>query len=101
MNRFIKILGISLLVFFLSLYFSKYNSDYYESKKILTDNKIKEYEKDLKDGKIINSSNYVIEEKNYNNTASKIGIKVSKLIENSFQSGLKFIINKLESLDNS
>ena len=99
MNKVIKVLGIILIIFFLSLYFSKYNSNYYENKTVLTNSKILEYEKDLKSGKKINSNDYVVKEKNYSNSASRIGMKISKLIEKGFDSGLKFLIKGLESVD--
>ena len=54
MNKTIKIIMIFLTVFFLSLYFGKYSSNYYNNKKILTDEAIKKYEKDLKEEKKYN-----------------------------------------------
>lgn len=97
MNNIFKILGLLIIVFFLSLYFSKYNNDYYENKNDLTEEAIKKYEKDLKDGKSINSNNYKKEEKNYNNKASIIGLKASKLIEDTFSYGLKHIVKYIDN----
>ena len=97
MNKIFKILGLLIIVFFLSLYFSKYNNDYYENKNDLTEEAIKKYEKDLKDGKNINSNNYKKEEKNYNNKASIIGLKASKLIEYTFSYGLKHIVKYIDN----
>ena len=99
MNKLLKILGLLLIVFFLSLYFSKYTNNYYDNKSNLTEEAIKRYEKDLKEGKDINPSNYVVEEKNYNNKASIMGLKVSKLIENTFSKGLNYILNHLEKYE--
>ena len=97
MNKLLKVIGLLIIIFFLSLYFSKYSSNYYNDKTTLTEEAIKRYEKDLKEGKNINSSNYIIEEKNYNNKASIIGLKTSKLIENTFSYGLKHIIKYLDN----
>ena len=97
MNKLLKVIGLLIIIFFLSLYFSKYSSNYYNDKTTLTEEAIKRYEKDLKEGKNINSSNYIIEEKNYNNKASIIGLKTSKLIENTFSYGLKHIIKYLNN----
>ncbi len=97
MNKLLKVIGLLIIIFFLSLYFSKYSSNYYNDKTNLTEEAIKRYEKDLKEGKNINSSNYIIEEKNYNNKASIIGLKTSKLIENTFSYGLKHIIKYLDN----
>ena len=69
MNKILKLLGIILIILFLSLYFSKYNNNYYENKNNLTDEAIKRYEKDLKEGKNIDPNNYIVQEKNYNNKA--------------------------------
>ena len=51
MKRLIKLIGIILLIFFLALYLSSYNTSYYENKNILTEDAIKRFEKDLKEGK--------------------------------------------------
>ena len=68
MKRIIKVLFIIILILFLSLYFSKYTNSFYENKKVLTDEAILQFEEDLKKGREIDSSNYLREEKDYNNT---------------------------------
>ena len=96
MNRVIKIIIIIIAIFFLSLYFSNYNNEYYENKTYLTEEAIRKYEKDLKEGKTITSNNYVPTEKNYNNNFSKIGIKTSSFIENVINKTLKYIVKNIE-----
>ena len=96
MNRIIKIILIIIIIFFLSLYFSNYNNEYYENKTYLTQESIKNYEKDLKEGKIILGDAYLPKEKNYNNSISKLGLKSSNLIENIINKGLKYIIGYLD-----
>lgn len=66
-----------------------------ENKTVLTDEAIIRFEKDLKNGKKINPSDYIIKEKDYNNKACKIGLKISKIIENSFKNGFHFILRYL------
>lgn len=100
MNKTIKIIMIILTVFFLSLYFGKYSSNYYNNKKVLTDEAIKRYEKDLKEGKKIQLNNYIEKEKDYSNTISKLGIKASEIIEKTFSKSLKVIMKYLEKIDN-
>lgn len=100
MKNLIKGIIIIILIFFFSLFFSRYNS-YYENKKVLTDEAIERFEKDLKDGKEIVASNYLKEENNYNNKAAKAGLKTSKLIEKTFNKGIGFIMKYLEKLQNS
>lgn len=97
MNKVIKLTLIVVLILFFSLFFSRYNS-YYENKTVLTDSAIERFEKDLKEGKEIVASNYIEEEKNYNNKAAKIGIKTSKFIENSFNKIMKTMMKYLEKL---
>lgn len=101
MKNLLKGMFIITLILFLSLYFSKYNNEYYENKKILTDEAIAQFEKDLKEGKEINAKDYITEEKDYSNKVSKLGIKTSNMIENTFNKSLKYIVKYLEKLDNS
>ncbi len=98
MNKLLQVLFWITIVFFFSLFFSKYNNNYYENKKILTEEAIHTFEEDLKAGKEINPSNYLIKEKNYNNTASKLGRKASSWIEKGFQKILKIMMNYLNEL---
>ena len=99
MKKIANLFLILLLIMFFSLYFSRY-TNYQESKTILTDQAIKQFENDLKSGKEINPNNYIEKEKNYNNKASRIGRKTSKLIETGFSKSLKYIMKYVENLDN-
>ena len=96
MNRVIKVLIIVITIFFLSLYFSNYNNEYYETKTYLTEEAIRNYEKDLKEGKNITSNNYVPKEKEYNNSFSKLGLKSSNLIEKIIRKTLKYLVKNIE-----
>ena len=91
MNKTIKIILIIITIYFLSLYFSNYNNNYYQNKTNLTEEAIKEYEKDLKENKSIVSKNYIPKEKCYNNKASSIGIKTSNFIEKIINRSLKYL----------
>ena len=97
MNKIIKIIMIFIMIFFLSLYFSKYSSDYYEVKTNMTEEAIKEYEKDLKEGNNIVPNKYLKEEKSYNNKAAKMGIGLSRIIENIIDNGFKYMMRYLEN----
>lgn len=96
MNKIIKIILILIIIFFLSLYFSNYNNEYYENKTYMTEEAIKNYEKDLKEGKNIISNKYIPKEKNYNNKVSEWGLKSSSFIENLINKSLKYIAKYLE-----
>ena len=97
MKRLIKLIGIILLIFFLALYFSSYNTSYYENKNILTEDAIKRFEKDLKEGKKINVNNYIEKEKNYNNKVSTYTLKLSNLIDKCINKSLRLVLKYLEN----
>ena len=92
MKRLIKLIGIILLIFFLALYLSSYNTSYYENKNILTEDAIKRFEKDLKEGKKINVNNYIEKEKNYNNKVSTYTLKLSNLIDKCINKSLRLVL---------
>lgn len=88
-----------LLVFFTALYVSE-ATGYYEyelHKKVeLTDDKIKEFEQDVKNGKNIDIKNYLVEtEIDYSNGFSKTGLVVSESIGNMVKTGLESTFNFL------
>lgn len=97
MKKLIKLIGIILLIFFLALYLSSYNTSYYENKNILTEDAIKRFEKDLKEGKKINVNNYIEKEKNYNNKVSTYTLKLSNLIDKCINKSLKLVLKYLEN----
>lgn len=97
MNKLFKIIFVFLFIFFLALYFSKYNSTLFENEVELTNQAILQYEKDLKSGKIIDSKNYLPPKKNYSNRASRLGTKASNLVDllfHKFLSSFKQFISK-------
>ena len=103
-QKLIKLFIIILIVFFFSLYFTTLGG-YYEynlsQKNVLTQEAIERFENDVKEGKEIIASNYIEEEKNYSNKASKLALKVSNLVSNSFDKTIKFIFKQLEKNMNS
>jgi len=101
MNKFGKLLIQVLLILFLSLFLSKYSIDVNENKRILTEQAIEEYEKDLKEGKEIVSEKYHIKEKDYNNKVAKTGRKISSMIEKTFHKGFSYLMKYLEYLQES
>lgn len=101
MNKIGKVFGIIIIILFFSLYFSKYSTDYNENKKILTEEAIIAYEKDIKKGIEINPEKYHEPEKDYNNRISKAGLYISKLIEKGFKNGLHLLMKILKYAENS
>ena len=67
---------------------------------ILTEEKIKEYEEDLKKGSNISKKNYIITKNNYDNSSSRFILRVSKKIEKGFDKTIKFIFKKLSQTIN-
>jgi hypothetical protein len=98
MNKIIKIVFILIFILFLALYLSRYDS-YYENQNVLTNEAIEKFEDDIKNGKEIIASNYLQEEKNYNNKVAKMGLKTSNLIEKGVSKILKIITKALAQID--
>lgn len=94
MKKIIKISAYLIIILFLIVYINR-NNNYYENKNILTPEAIARFERDLKEGKEITPSNYLPEEKNYNNKASTIALKTSSLIEKTVNKVLKKFIEYL------
>lgn len=96
MNKIIKIVLLIITILFLSLYFSNYSNEYYETKTYLTEEAIRKYENDLKENKTIIPNKYLPKEKNYNNKASKIGLNSSNFLEKVINKSLKYIAKYLD-----
>lgn len=86
-------LGIMIcFVTFLALFLSQSTGyvEYENSKQVaLTEKQIKKFEKDVAAGKKIDMKQYLeTNEKNYNNSISRLGLKISKTAEN----GVKTVV---------
>lgn len=102
MKIMFKIIICLIVILFFSLYFSKYsNFYYYENKRVLTDEAMERFESDLKEGKTIKLENYIPKEKDYNNKASRLGLKTSNIIDKCFTKSLKLFARYLSKLENS
>ena len=87
-----------LVILFLGLYISQMTGyyQYTESKKTtLTEDAIKRFEQDIKDGKQIDAKNYLEEQADYNNALSSLGMKVSRLIEKGFNKAMNGVFNEI------
>lgn len=103
-KNIIKILGITLIVLFLSLYIAQMSGyyEYTESKKTtLTEDAIKRFEADISAGKKINAKDYLSEEKKYNNNLSHMGMKISNYIEKGFNKIMNSIFQEVNKAVNS
>ena len=82
-NLFLKVLLILFLIY-ISLYIMN-NLGYYNiasKNKIITEEKIKEFEADVRNGKSIDIKEYVRDTTNYKNTYSNLGYNISIGIDN-------------------
>jgi len=98
-NIFLKILRILFLIYF-SLYMMD-NLGYYNintKNKILTEEAIKEFENDVKNGKSIDIKNYVGDNTNYKNFYSNLGYNLSVGVDNILNKGLKKVGDILKKL---
>lgn len=91
-----------LLIGFTALYISE-ATGYYEfeqhNKKVLTEEKIKQFEKDVEEGKNIDISDYIVKyENNYESKLSKLGNKMSNKIGKTVSGGLEATFNFLNNM---
>ncbi len=101
MKKYLKIGFLLIVLLYLLLFFS-YKNGYYkdlnEEKKILTDEKIKEYEEDLKNGIDVTKKEYVVVEPSYDNAYTRTFLKLSKTIESSFDKTIKYLFRKISKI---
>ena len=101
-----KILKFSLIIFiiiFIIIFFSYQNGYYIDKNRqtmILTEEKIKEYENDLKNGVDVSNKDYLVIAENYDNDYTRLSLKLSKKIENIFSKIIKFFFNQISSTIN-
>ena len=92
----------SLFVLFLSLYIAS-STGYYEyqnkENKEITEEKMKQFEKDIKEGKRVDLKDYSNKDfKNYENNITKLGNSLSDLINDGMLNGLEKTFGLVEKL---
>lgn len=79
--------------------FISYKSGYYidknKEKMILTEEKIKEYEEDLKNGVDVRNKEYIVVDNNYDNKYTRLSLSISKKIESGVSSVIKYFFSKI------
>lgn len=98
-NIFLRVVFI-LFLFYFALYLMD-NLGYYNlstKRTILTEEKIKEFEYDIKNGKSIDLNNYVETDTNYNNFYSNIGYNISVGIDKLLNEGITKVGKVLKKL---
>ena len=101
-NKIFSRIFLALFIAFLAIYVSS-ASGYYEfeqhNKMVLTEEKIKEFEQDVADGKEVDIKNYIVSDTpNYQNSVSKLGNTFSTQLEKFVQSGLESTFEFLNKL---
>ena len=104
-NNFFRIVFLTLVFLYIGLYFAS-NAGYidYQSrnKTILTEEQIKKFENDVKENKPIDIENYITDkEEEYDNNISKLSLKVSHTIGETFENILNYVFGKLENVMNT
>ena len=91
---------VILILGFILLYFS-YKNGYYIKRNtdnaILTEEKIREYETDLKNGVDVSSKTYIVSQDNYDNGYSRLFLKISDKVEKGFDKIIKFLFKKIST----
>lgn len=100
-NYFLIILSVLFIVY--TAYMVAYNSGYYEAnisrKSKITEEKLQEFENDVKEGKEIDIKNYVESDfVDYSSLLSKLGNKFSSSIDTFMETGLSSFFDLLGKL---
>ncbi len=98
-NNILKFIGILLLLSFIFLIIAS-KSGYYEyqlsNKRIMTEEAIERFEKDVSDGKYIDLNKYIdTNSKDYNNKISNIGNNLSNTISSIVSKGFSYLFDYL------
>lgn len=102
LNKNIKRITYLILIIFISLYISG-KTGYYETKlskkTILTKEAIEKFEQDIQEGKEVDLVNYIdTSVKEYNNKYSNIGLKISNIIDYTFNEGVTWFLKIIKTL---
>lgn len=103
-DNFLKTMVLLLFVIFIVIFISE-ESGYYEyrnsERKEFTEEKIREFEKDVAAGKNVNINDYLkVESKDYSNKLTKIGDDISDFVFNTINTLLKESFKLLEKIIN-
>lgn len=103
MKNGFKIFLIIIIIVYIILFIS-YKSGYYidknKEKMILTEEKIKEYEEDLKKGIDTTNKEYIVISDNYDNKYTRLSLTISKKIESGISKVIKYFFGKISDTIN-
>ncbi|MBR1385635.1 MAG: hypothetical protein IJ568_02260 [Bacilli bacterium] len=92
-----KVLMASLLIVFVIMYYFGGNIYDYKiiEKKNLTEEQIKKFEIDVKEGKEIDIEEYVVKDRNYSNKVTRLNTKISNIIETGFKKIFEYFLKNV------
>ena len=98
-----RIIILTLIMLFATLYITQ-AMGYYEytnhRTNQLTTEAAKKFEMDLKEGKSIQSDDYIKKKNDYDNNLTKIGLSCSNIISNIFDKVMRFVFNEINKAIN-
>lgn len=100
-TKIFKILLLVLIILFIAIYISDINGYYAYSnyqRSLITEEGIKQFENDVKDGKEIDIKNYVKEDNDYENNISKTSLQISDTIGKYIRKVLVTVFKKITVL---
>ena len=100
-NMILKYIFICLIILFITIYISYQNGYFAYSnyqKSILTKEKIKQFEEDVANGKVIDINNYLEEDKDYSNKLSRVSLSLSNTIGKYIKKTLTNVFKKVNKL---
>ncbi len=96
----LKFTLLTLLFLFITLYISDINGYFAYSnyqRKVLTEESIKKFEEDVKNGNNIDVNDYVLKTKDYSNNISKVSLELSNKIGSFIRNGIVYFFDKITS----
>lgn len=102
-SNFFKFIFLIFFLFFLVLYISQAFGYYeYNNRKIntMTEESVKRFEQDIKDGKNVNATDYIKKDNDYNNKLSKLGLGLSNIVGNIFDGIMGFLFYEVDKTVN-
>lgn len=100
-EKITKSITIFIIIIFFIVYFLSSTGIYeykLEKRKTLTEESIKRFEEDVKNGNVLDVSNYIVKDKNYDNNFSIINRKISNIVADGFSNVIKYITKYMNNL---
>ena len=100
-EKIVKYLIYLVILSFFTLYFVSSTNLYeykMEKKKTLTEDSIKKFEEDVKNGVQIDINDYIIKDKNYDNKFTTVNREIANYVGKGFESIIKYIARYMNKI---